>query len=233
MQNRIPSGLSDPQRGQRMGTPSGMVVQAAGARRQEPQGTPLRSVYWMVCQYSRPSPVSSEKHETSAEAEVAGRAGDTSGVGTAMVVMGSYRPLPEPAEVMNRSAKAVKALRSRTRAKLYVEETLLERLAQHCEPVAAARRPRIHEEHTVARQRHLTRHRHLAAADQPHIRDGVVGGATRARGTHAVRAPVRPATRGRRMVSRASTRRIAKRRGGQARRQHWLLPLRWPQKNTF
>jgi hypothetical protein len=58
---------------------------------------------------------------------------------------------------MPRAAKAAKALRSRTCAKLYVEDTLFERLAPPCEPVAAARRPRIQEEHAMVRQRPLAR----------------------------------------------------------------------------
>jgi hypothetical protein len=36
----------------------------------------------------------------------------------------------------------------------------------------------IQEEHAMVGQRHLARHRHVAAADQPDIRDGVMGGAT-------------------------------------------------------
>jgi hypothetical protein len=43
----------------------------------------------MLCQYSRQRPVSSEKHETTAEAGVEGRGGDASGIGSAMVAMGS------------------------------------------------------------------------------------------------------------------------------------------------
>ena len=53
----------------------------------------------------------------------------------------------------------------------------------------------IQKEHAMMGQRHLTRHRHLSATDQPHIRDGVVGGANGRVVTNVVRAPVRPATR--------------------------------------
>ena len=49
----------------------------------------------MVCQYSRPSQVSSEKHETTADLEQRRRLIDRS-VMTVTVVVGSYRPLPEP-----------------------------------------------------------------------------------------------------------------------------------------
>jgi hypothetical protein len=55
----------------------------------------------------------------------------------------------------------------------------------------------------VVGQRPLTRRGYLTAADQPHIGHGLVGGATGRVVTAAVRRPVRPATRGRRVVSRA------------------------------
>ena len=48
--------------------------------------------------------------------------------------------------------------------------------------MAAELRQFIQEEHAVVRQRHLARHRHVAAADQSRIRDGMVGRATRAGG---------------------------------------------------
>jgi hypothetical protein len=47
--------------------------------------------------------------------------------------------------------------------------------------MAAALGPFIQETHTVVGERHLARHRHVAPADQPHIREGVGGGATRLR----------------------------------------------------
>jgi hypothetical protein len=36
----------------------------------------------------------------------------------------------------------------------------------------------IQEEHAMVGQRHVSRHRHVASADQPRIRDGMVGRAT-------------------------------------------------------
>jgi len=39
----------------------------------------------------------------------------------------------------------------------------------------------IQEEHAIVGQRHFARHRHVAPADQPRIRDGVVGRTKRAR----------------------------------------------------
>ncbi len=58
-------------------------------------------------------------------------------------------------------------------------------------------------------QRHLARHRHLAAADQPHSRDRLVGARHGRVVTNAVRPPVRPATLWMRVVSRTSARGIA------------------------
>jgi hypothetical protein len=56
----------------------------------------------------------------------------------------------------------------------------------------------------VILKRDVARHKHLAAADQPHLRDGMMGTRKGRVVTKAVRAPARPATRGRRVVSRAS-----------------------------
>jgi hypothetical protein len=85
----------------------------------------------------------------------------------------------------------------------------LQRLAQPFEHVAAELRQLIQEEHAVVRQRPLARQRHLAAADQPRIREGLVGARHGRVVTHAVRAPVRPATLWMRVVSMASARVIA------------------------
>jgi hypothetical protein len=93
----------------------------------------------MVCQYFRCGVVSSEKHETPSEAGVEGPGGDTSGVGVAAEVMGGYGPLLKPPEVVSRAAKVAKTLRSRTPAKLYVYDTLLERLAQDLQHMAPER----------------------------------------------------------------------------------------------
>jgi hypothetical protein len=102
---------------------------------------------------------------------------------------------------------------SRTCGRLYVENTLLEWLAQDLKDMAAELGPFIQEEHAMVGQRHVTRHRHVAPADQPRIRDGVVRGARHGRVvTNAVRSPVRPATRWIRVVSMASARVIAGRR---------------------
>jgi hypothetical protein len=105
---------------------------------------------------------------------------------------------------MSRSAKAAKALRSRTRARLYVEDTILERLPQDLQDMAAEHRQFIQKQHAMMRQRHFPGRRYVAAADQPHIRDGVMGARPERVVTKAVRALVRPATRWMQVVSRAS-----------------------------
>jgi hypothetical protein len=46
--------------------------------------------------------------------------------------------------------------------------------------VASELRQLIQEAHAVVRQRHLPRHRHVAPADPPRVREGLVGRATRA-----------------------------------------------------
>jgi hypothetical protein len=61
----------------------------------------------------------------------------------------------------------------------YLCDTLLERLAQDLKDMAAALGPFIQAAHAVVGPRHLARHRPVAPADQPHIGEGVVRGATR------------------------------------------------------
>jgi hypothetical protein len=92
---------------------------------------------------------------------------------------------------------------------LYSYDTLLEGLAQDFQHVACALGQFVQKEHAVVRQRHFPRPRHLAAADQADVREGVVGARQGRVVTTAVRSPVRPATWGRRVVSRASGRGIA------------------------
>jgi hypothetical protein len=57
---------------------------------------------------------------------------------------------------------------------LFCSDVVLEQLAQDLQDVAAELREFIQTEQAVVRQRYLARQRDLAAADQPHIRDGVV-----------------------------------------------------------
>jgi hypothetical protein len=83
--------------------------------------------------------------------------------------MRGYGPLLEPPEVVSRAATVAKILISRTRAILYVYETLLEWLAQDLQDMAAKLRQLIQKEDTVVCQPHIPRHRDLPPADQPHI----------------------------------------------------------------
>jgi hypothetical protein len=69
-----------------------------------------------------------------------------------------------------------------TPARLYVYDTLLERLTQDFYAMAAALGPCIQEAHAVVGQRHPARHRDVAAADQSGIRDGLMRRLRRTRG---------------------------------------------------
>jgi len=94
--------------------------------------------------------------------------------------MGGYWTPTEGLTASSLKAKLSKSLRLKTLWRLYVYETLLERLAQDREHMTAKLGPFIQEEDTVVAQRHVAGHQHVAPADQPRIRAGVRGGATRA-----------------------------------------------------
>jgi hypothetical protein len=64
--------------------------------------------------------------------------------------------------------------------KLYVSDTLLQRLAQDLEDMAAALRQFVQAGHAVVRQRPLARRGEVPAADPPHSRNRLRRGATRA-----------------------------------------------------
>jgi hypothetical protein len=72
--------------------------------------------------------VSSEMHKTAAHPG-AEKESWRIRVVTVTVMVGGYRSRLEPPEVVRRAAKAAKTLRSKTPARLYVCETLLEGLA--------------------------------------------------------------------------------------------------------
>ena len=110
---------------------------------------------------------------------------------------------------MTLSANAARTLRSRTLARLSVYDTIIELLLHHLEDMAAELGQFIQEEHAMVGQRHFTRHRHVAPADQPRIRDGMVRRATVRVVTNAVRLPLSPPTLSIRVVSMASARVIA------------------------
>ena len=61
------------------------------------------------------------------------------------------------------------------RKRLYPCDTVTERLSQDLPNVAAELGELIQEQDAVMGQRHLARHRDMTPADQPHIRDGMVG----------------------------------------------------------
>ena len=84
-------------------------------------------------------------------------------------VMGSYRPPLEPFTIMGHAAKTANALRSRTPARLYACEAILERLTQDLQDTAAELCELIQGEHAIVRQQHLARHWHVAFADQTRI----------------------------------------------------------------
>src|SRR5882724_8050447 len=99
-----------------------------------------------------------------------------------------YRALPVSLTAITLMANPVNVLRSRRPVSLYLYDTLLERLAQGLEHMTAALGPCIQEAHAMVGQRHVAQYRHMPAADQPRIRDGVVGGAPNGRVvTNAVR----------------------------------------------
>ena len=95
-------------------------------------------------------------------------------------------------------------------------EALLEQLAQDLEHMAARLGPFVQEEGAVVGQRHVARQRHLAPADQPRIRDGMMGGGTRAgcdrRGAVAGEAHDTVEVRGLRASVSGITRRMVNRR---------------------
>ena len=66
MQNLLPSGASDSQRGQRIGATSGTAIGMAGEHMsRNPDALPHYTKLWMVCQYCTRCLVSSENHVTS------------------------------------------------------------------------------------------------------------------------------------------------------------------------
>jgi hypothetical protein len=116
---------------------------------------------------------------------------------------------PSAVAILTRSATVARDARLNRYRRLFFCEALLQRLAQDLQTMAAALWQFIQQEHTVVGQRHFTRHRHVAPADQPRVRDGV-GGARHGRVvTDAVRSPVRPTTRWIGVVSIASARVMA------------------------
>jgi hypothetical protein len=96
-----------------------------------------------------------------------------------------------------------------TPAKLYSCETILQRLPQDLQHMAAELGEFIEEEHAMVGQGHLARQGYVAAPDQPRVGNRMMGARHGRVVTKAVRSPVRPATLWMRVVSRASARRMA------------------------
>jgi hypothetical protein len=91
----------------------------------------------MVCQYSSPDPLSSEKHAGTPGPAVEGRRGPTIVVETGTAVRGCDDSQAERRSVHSLRAKVKKSLEWRTLWRLYSYETLLEGLAQDFQDVAA------------------------------------------------------------------------------------------------
>jgi hypothetical protein len=83
--------------------------------------------------------------------------------------------------IFGRAVRATSLIESMISSRLDRCKTFLQRLAQDAKSMAAALGEFIQAEHAMVDQRHVARHRHVAPPDQPHIRDGMVGCATRAR----------------------------------------------------
>src|SRR5262245_53403010 len=84
----------------------------------------------MVCQYSTRGFVSSGKPKTPSEAGAEARGGDTLGMAIAAEVPGGYGSLLVPPEVVSRAAKVAKTLKSRTPARSYICDAVLQALAR-------------------------------------------------------------------------------------------------------
>ena len=80
--------------------------------------------------------------------------------------------------VLTLPSKIIKSFRFRTRGRLSLGDALHQRLPQDLHHMAEPGGS-FQKEHTMVGQRYVTHHRHVAAADQPRIRDGMVGRATR------------------------------------------------------
>jgi hypothetical protein len=99
--------------------------------------------------------------------------------------MGSYWTRAERLAASSLRAKPAKSQRFMMFWRLYVCETLLERLAQDLQDMAAALGPCIQEEHAIVGQRHLAGHRYLAATDQAHVREGIIRGVRKHRPSYS------------------------------------------------
>jgi hypothetical protein len=95
---------------------------------EESQPKPLINMLWMVCQYSTRGFVSSGKRDIALDPGAAEGGDDASHTATGTIIVGRSRALPASLTTITRRANSAKVWRSRTPAKLYVYDTLLERL---------------------------------------------------------------------------------------------------------
>jgi hypothetical protein len=77
---------------------------------------------------------------------------------TVTEVVGGYRARSKSPAAMIRLPISVKVWRVRMCGRLYLENTLLERLLQYLEHMACAFGPLVEEQNAVMRPRHLTGH---------------------------------------------------------------------------
>src|SRR5262245_26029444 len=93
--------------------------------------------------------------------------------------MGSYRSWPERLTVSTLRAKPAKLSQLRSCGRSYACDTLLQRLAQYLQHMAAALGQFIEKEHAVVGPRHLARQGHVAATDPPRVGNRLMRGAER------------------------------------------------------
>jgi hypothetical protein len=80
-------------------------------------------------------------------------------------------------DYLTQPASMASTARSRTPGRLYRYDTILERVPQNLQDMAAALGEFIQEEHPVVGQRHFARHGDVSAANQSSITSGRTRGA--------------------------------------------------------
>jgi hypothetical protein len=103
--------------------------------------------------------------------------------------VGSSLARLQPVPPCTGSTRTARPAKPGTPTRLYVYDTLLERLPPDLQDMAAAGRQLIQQPHAIMGQRHVARHWHLAPIDQAHLQDGVVGARKGPVLIKAVRAP--------------------------------------------
>jgi hypothetical protein len=165
LRNFRPSGFSKPQLGQCIAGPSRTSVLAVGSV--------VGAGTFSVCAHPCAGWVICIPCVAPCQAKIMSGCGEC-----------SHEPMAVCSRVITsaNAASATRAERSRTRGRLYLCDAILKRLAQDLEDMALELRQLIQEQDAMVRQRHLPRQGQVAAADQAHIGDGVVGSPERAHG---------------------------------------------------